>query len=110
MAADPLPVDPRLRFKRAWRQYRRRSRFVSLMAVASLTLVALALLTSGAKLHHAAAITGLVVAIAVAGQANLRSRFDCPRCGKRFFGAGLLAAARARACVHCQLPKWSDGP
>jgi hypothetical protein len=35
--------------------------------------------------------------------------FRCPRCGKRFFTTMWYRNPFARKCVHCGLPKYSNG-
>ena len=35
--------------------------------------------------------------------------FRCPRCHQRFFGTWWYHNSFARRCVHCGLPKWTEG-
>jgi hypothetical protein len=40
---------------------------------------------------------------------SLLALFRCPRCGKRFFTTLWYRNPFARKCVHCGLPKYSNG-
>jgi hypothetical protein len=98
------PFDP-------WQNYRQRRRLL----VGS-TLAGLALFIAGgciARAQHAVPPfyigLGLFVGLVAWGTAPLAD-FPCPKCGEPFVHKGRRRNMFARACLHCQHPKWAPAP
>lgn len=90
----------------SWNNYRWRRRWffiLWLIGVLVLKREAASIIGSAIPIVLGAWLVAFILA------ANYLSTFPCPRCGLAFFRKSFWHNPLARRCMHCDLPKWSEG-
>jgi len=112
------PMRDNADYSAAWRDLRRRRRFVWIACLGYVPGVAILIFIVGAPLSY---LTGIKLdyfvfgiagtwMVAVMSTSVWAGTFRCPRCHRWFFAKWWYSNSFARKCVHCGLPKWATGP
>jgi hypothetical protein len=101
----------RMTFKEQWSEYRRRRNWLLFAVLGFFIVLPLADYLGHRVLQSEAVYASLAIGwMAVVGVCCCRLMFwHCPRCGAWFGANWWNRNPLARRCVHCKLPKYSEG-
>lgn len=105
-------MTPAVNYQEHWRRYKRLRNFFLLIWLAYIPAVAVFTLVFSHRFRNFTpsfvfAILWMLMFLIVGSRV---SRWPCPRCGERFSQMGWVNRGFfVRKCLHCGLPKYSDG-